>query len=91
MEFGSFCGGTLIGSIYGGVIVYILWQMKEIRGKIANADRPYDKFPDSVHPNLTASGVMRTSRYARFTYAFLVLFLIGFSVSLPIGIYLLLS
>ena len=91
MEVGSFCGGSIVGALYGAVIVYILWRMEKNRIKIAGADRPYDKFPDSAHPNLTASGVIRTSRQARFTQAVLALFLIAFAVSLPMVIYLLLS
>ena len=50
MEFGSFCGGSLIGALYGAVIVYVLWQMKELRKKIAYASNPYDKFPDALQP-----------------------------------------
>ena len=91
MEFGSFCGGTVLGSIYGAVIVYLLWQMTEIRKKIAAADNPFDKFPDAVQPKMTAAGVMRTSWNARFTYALLVIFLVLFAVSYPVGIYLLLA
>ncbi|GAB4537602.1 MAG: hypothetical protein Kow0063_24530 [Anaerolineae bacterium] len=91
MEFGSFCGGTLIGGVYGGVIVYLIWQMEKIRIKMREAERAYDTFPDSKQPSLTAYGVTRSSRQAGFTYTVLFLFLILFSVSYPLGIYLLLA
>ena len=67
MEFGSFCGGLLIGAVYGAVLVYLLWQMSLTRRKMAAANNPFDKFPDAVQPNLTPSDVIRTSRTARFT------------------------
>ena len=91
MELGSFCGGSMIGALYGAIIVYVNWQMAETRKKMAAADNPFNKFPDAVQPNLTAAGVTRTSRNARFTYAALVVFLAVFILSYPIVIYLLLA
>ena len=91
MDLGSFCGGSLIGALYGAVIVYVNWQLAETRKKIAAADNPFNKFPDAVQPTLTASGVTRTSRIARLTYAVLVVFLAVFILSYPIVIYLLLA
>lgn len=91
MESSSFCGGALIGGVYGGVVVYIIWQMEKIRGKMGEADRTYNTFPDSKQPSLTASGVVRSSHQASFTYAVLFVFLIVFSVSFPLVVFLLLG
>lgn len=91
MEFGSFCVGSLVGAVYGAVIVYLLWQMEVIRKKVVAEHNPYDKFPDALQPNLTAAGVSRSSRIARVTYAFVVIFLGVFVVSFPVLVYLLLA
>ena len=89
MEFGSFCGGSLIGAGYGAVLVYLLWRMEVTRKKMVAADNPFDKFPDALQPKLTAASVIQSSRTARLTYALLVVFFAVFSVSYPILIYLL--
>ena len=90
MDFGSTCAGAIIGAVYGGIIVYLFWRMAVTRIIIGRAQQSLDRFPDATQPELTAVGVVTTSRRAWITYAFLVIMLVVIGALCPIGVYLVL-
>ena len=71
METFSFCFGTFYGFVAAGVIALIASRMREARVKMGHKDRTYDQFPDSLHPNLKAGEVTKSSREAALTHSFL--------------------
>lgn len=66
---GSFCFGAMYGFFAAGIIALIASRMREARLKMDYKDRPYDKFPHALQPNLTASQVLQTSWHERWVYS----------------------
>jgi len=80
----NFCCGTLYGFIAAGMIASVLVQIRDARFKLDHKDRPLDKFPDSAHPNMTPSGLVKTSRQALIDiimWSFLLILLVGMVVA----------
>lgn len=83
----SFCFGTLYGAITVGIVALILNQIREARLKAGFKDRSFDKFPDSAQPNLTSSGVVRSSRQAGIRIVMFTVFLVFFVAIAGAGAY----
>ena len=87
----SFCFGTLYGLIAAGIIALIANRMREARLKMEHQVRTYDKFPDSLHPTLTAAGVARTSQRETWVYAGLSVVLVIFIGLALTGVFLIIQ
>ena len=88
---GSFCFGAIYGFFAVGIMALIAARMREARLKMDYKDRPYDKFPHALQPNLTASQVIQTSWHERGVYTALsVLLVIVIGLTLT-GVFMILS
>jgi hypothetical protein len=80
MEKTSFLTGSICGFVAGGMIGWILFQIREARVKAGHQERSLDKFPDSAQPNMTPIGIVTSSQQASVSvvlWALLLLLLIG--------------
>lgn len=87
----SFCFGAFYGAIAAGIVGSVLRYIREARVKSGLKNRSLDQFPDSAQPNLTSSGIVKTSREAfinMILWSFLLIFFAGIAIA---GVYYLLA
>jgi hypothetical protein len=87
IEGASFCFGTFYGAIAAGIVSQILIQIREARGKAGLKNRSFDKFPDSAQPNLTSSGIVRSSQQANIKAVMFSVLLVFFFGVAGVGVY----
>jgi hypothetical protein len=88
---GSFCFGAIYGFLTAGIIALIAGRMREARLKMDYKDRPYDKFPNALQSNLTASQVLQTSWHERWVYTGLSVVLVVVIGLTLTGVFMILS
>jgi hypothetical protein len=91
MESSTFCMGAIYGFVAAGIMGFILNQIRVARLKAEHQDRQLDQFPDSMHPDLTPIGIVRTSGAARLAIsAWSLILILVLAVTLA-GAYLVVS
>jgi hypothetical protein len=66
----KFYVGFVYGLMVGGILGYILSNIRAARTKMGTKNRPLDSFPDAIQPNLTPAKIVRNSRMAMFSCIF---------------------
>lgn len=87
----SFCFGAFYGAIAAGIIALILNKIREARVKTGLRDRSLNNFPDSAQPNMTSSGIVRTSQEAVVSMVMWSFVLAIFAGVMLVGLYYILD
>lgn len=74
----KFCDGAIAGAIIIGVFGYILNNIRFSRARSRERNKPFDRFPDANHPDLTSSIVVRRSCLAMLKFVLWSLLMIVF-------------
>jgi hypothetical protein len=91
LEKTSFLTGSICGFVAGGMIGWILFQIREARVKAGHKDRSLDKFPDSAQPSMTPIGIVSSSQQAAVNVALWTLVLLLLVGAFLVAIFLFLS
>jgi hypothetical protein len=68
MDNNSYIVGMLCGGVIIAIVAFVLNQVAGARKGMGGADQPLHNFPDGKQGDLTANGIVKSSRSAAFSY-----------------------
>jgi hypothetical protein len=68
MDSQSYITGLFCGVVATAIVAFVLNQVTRVRKQMGGADQPLHNFPDGKQGNLTANGIVKSSRSAAFSY-----------------------
>jgi hypothetical protein len=68
MDSQSYITGLFCGVVATAIVAFVLNQVTQARKRMGGADQPLHNFPDGKQGDLTAKGIVQSSRSAAFSY-----------------------
>jgi hypothetical protein len=68
MDSESYITGLFCGVVATAIVAFVLNQVAGARKQMGGADQPLHNFPDGKQGDLTAKGIVKSSRGAAFNY-----------------------